>query len=79
MMSRPLVDNGRIDSARFGLDDDGTAEAREGSKSPDTKLLNNILQIEDAETRTTLERIESPMPATWFTLYKAHLSKMHPY
>jgi hypothetical protein len=41
-MSRPLVESGRMEASRFGLED-GIAWAREAMKSPFTKFVNNML------------------------------------
>ena len=44
MMSRPLVDNGRVEAARFNADD-GAAAARDTSRRPEVAFANRILEV----------------------------------
>jgi hypothetical protein len=44
IMSRPLVDNGRVKAARFNADD-GAAAVRDTSKSPAVASTNRMLKV----------------------------------
>jgi hypothetical protein len=68
MISRPLVNNGSTDAARFGREDE-MAEASEEMTTTEKKLLRSIMRKEVLNQNATAARLYLLTIRSLFTLY----------